>query len=203
MGLRAGINVDQPRVTVDSPTRQAPSGGGLLTLQRKEEGQMLRGGGGGSGGGEMLTFSREQRCIEAAVASSLPPSLPSSASLPPSLFLSCSPLCRLTGMKSWLLIKTPHPASLPAILPTCSLHPFFLPPPLVIPPTLSHPPTPLLLARPPAVPAPSFYSPLISCELPSSSLSVILPSSLSSIFPSHLLLPPPLLTSTPTSRRQK
>lgn len=90
---------------------------------------MQREAGEGSREGEMLTFSREQQCIEAAVAvASLPPSpLCISLSLPSSLsqFFSCS-LCRMTGIKSWLLIKTTHPASMPAILSTCSLHPFSL-----------------------------------------------------------------------------
>lgn len=146
----------------------------------------------------MLTFSREQRCIEAAVAvASLPPSPLCISSLPPSLphLLSCSPLCRLTGMKSWLLIKTPHPASLPAILPTCSLHPFslflslFLFPPFF-------PLFPLFcFCGPPAVPAPS-VSHSAHLSSPASSLFHFQPSSL---HPSSSLPPPLSLSSPPYS----
>lgn len=53
------------------PEKQTPSGGGILTLQYKGEGQMQRVMGGRKGA--MLTFSREQQCIEAAASL---PSLP-------------------------------------------------------------------------------------------------------------------------------
>lgn len=97
---------------------------------------MQREAGEGRREGEMLTFSREQQCIEAAAAvASLPPSpLCISPSLPFSLFFSCS-LCRMTGIKSWLLIKTPtrHQCLLssPHALSTLSLS-YVLPLSLVI-----------------------------------------------------------------------
>lgn len=106
----------------------------------------------------MLTFSREHRCIEAAVAVASFPPTPLCISLSLPLFRSCS-LCRLTVMKSWLLIKTPHPPSPPATVLACFLSPFSLSLSLQflslfpIPPIF---PTPLiLLLRSPAVPAPS------------------------------------------------
>lgn len=79
--------------TISFPVRHTPSGGDVFTLQRREEGQMR----GGWWELKMLTFSRERRL----------PTLPASLlpSLLCSLFLSWSPLCRLTGIKSWLLIK--------------------------------------------------------------------------------------------------
>lgn len=205
---------------VNFPVNQTPSGGVVFTLQRREEGQMQREAGEGSREGEMLTFSREQQCIEAAVAvASLPPSpLCISLSLPSSLsqFFSCS-LCRMTGIKSWLLIKTTHPASMPAILSTCSLHPFSL---LRAPSFSRYFFSLYFFSCSPyfATPLPccssslrlSLHSPCISYELPffhfffcyfSLHPSSSLPPSFSPI--SSPLLSPPLFTSTPTSKQQK
>lgn len=70
----------------------------------------------------MLTFSREQQSVEAAVAVFFhPPSLLSTSHVPSLFSFSCFPPRRMTGMKCWLLIKTTRPASVPVILLTCSL----------------------------------------------------------------------------------
>ncbi len=171
----------------------------------------------GSKEGEMLTFSREQRCIEAAVAVASPPPSPLciSLSLPPSLpFLFSSVQ---TDRDEKLAVDQNTPPSITACYP-----PRMLPPPflslalslflsLFLSPPLFFPPVPLiLLLRFPAVPAPSvshsahLSSPASSLfHFQSSSLhpSSSLPPSFSLI--SSLLLSPPLFTSTPTSKQQK
>lgn len=157
----------------------------------REEGQMQGGWGVGCWRElEMLTFSGEQRCIEAAVAAASHPPSPFSLHLSPfvpsslTLLLCCSPLCRLTGMKSWLLIKTPHPLSLsphvlsppyPSLLSLIIAF-FFLP----HSPYFLLPCSPLLLQLPRSL---ALGSPLISCEL---LFFLLIPFSLSL---SHLLFP--------------
>lgn len=108
--------------------------------------------------GEMLTFSREQQSVEAAVAVFFHPPSPLSTSHVPSLFsFSCFPARRMTGMKCWLLIKTTRPASVPVILLTCSLSLSFSSSHFLIISLYSVSSViPLVLClRPPAVPAPS------------------------------------------------
>lgn len=179
-------------------------------------------GGGGAG-------RERQRCWHSAESSSalrqrwhqphiLPPFSASAFSVPPSLlcslFLSCSPLCRLAGMKSWQLIKTPHPPSLPVILPTCSLHHYSLLLPLIISPSSFFFPVSLipLLCSPAALSLPASQSVhlLISYKLPDlffpplpSSLPQSAPFSPAS-FPILSLSPcASPFTSTPTSERQR
>lgn len=102
-----------------------PSGGGVFTLQHREEGQMQREGEEGSREGEMLTFSREQRCIEAAVAAvaSLPPL---SASLPPSLPLPFLFSSVQTDRDEKLAADQNTPPSITACYPLHMLSPPFL-----------------------------------------------------------------------------
>lgn len=176
------------------------------------------GGAEGSKEGEMLTFSREQRCIEAAVAvASLPPSPPLSASrsLPPSLpFLFSSVQ---TDRDEKLAVDQNTPPSITACYPPRMLPPPFLSPTLslfslvISLPSAFFPLVPLiLLVRLPAVPAPS-VSHTAHLSSPASSLFHFQSSSLhpsSSLPPSFslissLLLSPPLFTSTPTSKQQK
>lgn len=153
----------------------------------------------------MLTFSGEQRSVEAALAVfSHPPSL-LSTSLIPSLFLSCFLPCRMTGMKCWLLIKTTRPASVPAILLTCSLalqfsSSYFL---IISLHSVSSVIPIVLCLRPPAVPAPSL-TPVHRTSPPSSFLSFLPSLHPSSSLPysfclSHLSATPS--TSTPRMSR--
>lgn len=175
---------------------------------------------GGGGGARDADIQQGAAVHWGSSGSSLPSSLPAlHLSLPPSfplfLFLSCSPLCRLTGMKSWLLIKTPHPPSLPAIFPTCSLHRF----PLSCSP-FSHYFSPFLLFFPPPLPLFCFAATLLFqlSPPPPVSHSVHLSSPASSLFrfqssslhlsSSHspsffVIFSTPLFTSTPTSKQQK
>lgn len=138
----------------------------------------------------MLPFSGEQRSVEAALALfSHPPSL-LSTSLIPSLFLSCFLPCRMTGMKCWLLIKTTRPASVPAILLSCSLalqfsSSYFL---IISLHSVSSVIPIVLCLRPPAAPAPSLTP--FHRTSPPSSFSSFLPSLPTSfLIPSALLLP--------------
>lgn len=159
----------------------------------------------------MLTFSREQQSVEAAVAVFFhPPSFLSTSHIP-SLFLSCFFPRRMTGMKCWLLIKTTRPASVPAILLTCSLSlslyfssSHFL---IISLYSVSSVIPPVLCLRPPAVPAP-FLTLFATRLLCSRFHPSILPhpfripsaSQLSKTPPPTLRLP---LTSTPTSEPRR
>lgn len=197
--------------TVNFPVRQTPSGGDIFTPQHGEEGQMQREAGEGSKAGEMLTFSREQRCIEAAVAAaSLPPSLPSPhLPFPPFRFLSIflSSSVQDDGDET-LAVDQNNPPGISGACPPHMLSPLFL--------SLTHslflslflfPLFPLFCVCFPAVPAPSVFHSVhpASPASPIFPLPPVLPSSLPPAFSliSSLLLSPPLFTSTPTSKQQK
>lgn len=164
---------------VNFPVRQTPSGGHIFALQHREEGQMQREVGEGSKAGEMLTFSREQRCIEAAVAAaSLPPSLPPLSASPfPSLPLSLHlPFLLCAGWRGWnagCWSKQPtrHQwrLSSPHALPTRSLS------------------YPLLLSLVISLPSVSFISRLLSCCSSSQRFSLCSP---------HIFCKPHFSTST-------
>ncbi len=157
---------------------------------------------GGSAEEEMLTFSREQRCIEAAVAvASLPPS-PLCISLSPSFPLSPFLFSVQTDRDEKLAVDQNTPPSVTACYPPHMLSPpvlthtrslFFLL--FLFPRSVFFSCSPYFSSAYPCCSSSlrlSLCSPLIFCKLPLP-FSVVLPSSpliLSSLFFSHLLSTP-------------